>query len=90
MPGRTKTKKLSATQESELHFRVLDILNNSEDALTIDEIKSRDMVLSPMTSQKITRVLGYLTEMGFVRKGKSKRQNRMVYKAVSKMEEQGY
>jgi Fe2+ or Zn2+ uptake regulation protein len=88
MPG--VTRRISTTQENELRLRVLDILNDADDAMTIADIQSRDMVLQPMTSQKLTHVLAYLVEMGFVRKAKSKHLNRMVYKAVSKMEEQGY
>lgn len=91
MPGRTRTTtKYSTVQEGEFRFRVLDVLNNSEEALTIDEIKSQDMILQPLTTQKLSRVLGNLIEMGLVRKAKSRRMNRMVYKAVAKMVEQGY
>jgi hypothetical protein len=89
MPGRTRTQ-VSTTLEGDFRIRTLDILNNSDDGLTIDQIKQRDMVLSPLTSQKMARVLGYLVEMGFVKKAKSRSTGRMVYKAVSKMEEQGY
>ncbi|MCM1324791.1 MAG: hypothetical protein NC218_11805 [Acetobacter sp.] len=88
MPGRTT--KYTAKTNSELEFRVLDILNTTKQAMTIDQIKQHDMVLAPHTSQKLARVLAKLIEMGFVRKGKSKRLNRMLYKAVSAMEEEGY
>lgn len=90
MPGRVSKTKYSTVQEGEFRFRVLDILNNSDEALTIDEIKSQDMILQPLTSQKLSRVLGHLIEMGLVKKAKSKKMNRMVYKAVTKMIEQGY
>lgn len=91
MPGRTRTAtKYSTVQEGEFRFRVLDVLNNSEEALTIDEIKSQDMILQPLTTQKLSRVLSHLIEMGLVRKAKSRHMNRMVYKAVAKMVEQGY
>lgn len=90
MPGRVSKTKYSVVQEGEFRFRVLDILNNSDEALTIDEIKSQDMILQPLTSQKLSRVLGHLIEMGLVKKAKSKKMNRMVYKAVTKMIEQGY
>ena len=89
MPGRVR--KYTPTQEGEFKIRVLDILNNSETSLTIDEIKAQDpIVLGPVTSQKLSRVLGSLIEMGLAKKSKSKSMNRMVYKAVSKMIEQGY
>lgn len=90
MPGRVKVRKMSATQESEIRMRTLAVLLDSDEALTTDQIKSRDIVLAPITSQKMSRILNYLLEMGFVRKAKSKVSGRMVYKAVSKMQEQGY
>jgi Fe2+ or Zn2+ uptake regulation protein len=89
MPGRVSSKRYSAVQEGEFRVRVIDILNNSDEALTIEEIKNQDMILSPLTSQKLSRVLGYLVQMGLVKKAKAK-SGRMVYKAVSKMIEQGY
>lgn len=89
MPGRTRTK-LSVEKEGELRMRTLDVLANSQEAITIDEIKSRDFVLSPISTQKMSRVLAHLIEMGLVRKAKSKSLGRMVYKSVAVMIEQGY
>ena len=71
-------------------MRILGILNESEEAMTIDEIKSRDMILQPLTSQKMARLICNLIDMGFVRRGKSKSLGRMVYKAVAVMVRQGY
>lgn len=89
MPGRKR--KYTAEQEGRFKICILDILNNSEESLTIDEIKAQNpMVLGTVTSQKLSRVLGNLIEMGLAKKSKSKSTNRMVYKAVSKMIEQGY
>ncbi len=88
MPG--KTAKYNARTNAELELRVLDILNTTKQAMTIDQIKQQDMILAPHTSQKLARILGKLIEMGFVRKGKSRSLNRMLYKAVSAMEEEGY
>lgn len=88
MPGRVK--KTSPAKEGEYRMRTLDVLNSVEEALTTDQIKNRDFILSSLTTQKMSRILGYLIEMGFVRKSKSKSSGRMMYKAVSKMEEQGY
>lgn len=88
MPGRVS--RYSAQTNSELEFRVFDVLNTTKQAMTIDQIKQEDLMLMPHTSQKLTRVLSRLIEMGLVRKGKSKRLNRMLYKAVSAMEEEGY
>lgn len=90
MPGRSTGRKMSVEKEGELRMRTLSILADSDVALTIDEIKSRDFILAPITTQKMARVIGHLIEMGLVRKVKSKSLGRMVYKAVSKMVEQGY
>ena len=90
MPGRSTGRTMSVEKEGELRMRTLNILADSDEALTIDEIKSRDFILAPITTQKMARVIGHLIEMGLVRKAKSKSLGRMVYKAVSKMVEQGY
>lgn len=90
MPGRTKVRKFSAAQEGEFRMRVLDILSNSDNALSIEEIQRKDMILQGLSGQKMSRVLNYLVEMGFVRKAKSKTLGRMVYKSISVMAEQGY
>ena len=90
MPGRTRTRKLSAAKEGELKLRVLDVLNNSDDAMTLDDIKASDITLAGLTTQKLSRVIGNLAEMGLVRKSRSKSLGRMVYKTVAKMIEQGY
>lgn len=71
-------------------MRILSILNESEEAMTIDQIKSQDMILQPLTSQKMARLISNLIEMGLVRKDRSKSLGRMVYKAVAVMVRQGY
>ncbi len=84
-------RKYTAEQESEFRFRILDILNEQEEAIDINEIKSQaPMLLGHLSYQKMSRILNYLIEMGLVRKAKYKATNRMVYKSVSKMTEQGY
>lgn len=90
MPGRTKARKISPQKESEFRMRILGVLAASEEALTIDDIKVRDFTLQGLSTQKMARILGYLIEIGFVRKAKSKSLGRMVYKSVSVMAEQGY
>ena len=42
------------------------------------------------TPQKMARILGHLIEMGNVVKAKSKSKNRMVYKSLAVMRDQGY
>ncbi len=91
MPGRTTARKYTPAQEGAFRVEIIDILSCSEDAMTIEEIQLQSpMVLGGATSQKLSRVLSNLIEMGLVRKTRSKQKNRMVYKAVSKMIEQGY
>lgn len=90
MPGKVRVHRLSSEKEGEYKMRILSILNESEEAMTIDQIKSQDMILQPLTSQKMARLISNLIEMGLVRKGKSKSLGRMVYKAVAVMVRQGY
>ncbi len=90
MPGRVRVHRTSPEKEGEYKMRILGILNESEEAMTIDEIKSRDMILQPLTSQKMARLICNLIDMGFVKRGKSKSLGRMVYKAVAVMVRQGY
>lgn len=90
MPGRVRVHRPSPEKEGEYKIRILSILNESEEAMTIDKIKSQDMILQPLTSQKMARLISNLIEMGLVRKGKSKSLGRMVYKAVAVMIRQGY
>lgn len=91
MPGRTRTRKMSAVKEGEMKLRILDVLNSSDEAMTLDEIQASDPIFfAGITPQKISRVIGSLIEFGLVRKSRSKALGRMVYKTVSKMIEQGY
>jgi predicted transcriptional regulator len=87
---RFQRSKYSKDLNSELNFRVLDILANSQEAMNIDQIKNEDMILKDITSQKMARVLGNLNDMGLVAKAKSKSTNRMMYKSVGVMRAQGY
>lgn len=83
--------KLSAEKQGELKLAMITILKDSDDALTIEQIKNHNpLLLSAYTTQRLARILNSLVDMGLVRKAKSKGQGRMVYKSVSKMVEQGY
>lgn len=90
MPG--KTRKYNAKTDAELKMRVLAVLDEADDSImpTLDWIKQQDMILSPHSTQKLSRILGSLVDMGLVRKGKSKSLGRMVYRLTSKMREAGY
>ena len=91
MPGRTS--KYNKAKDGELKMRVLDVLDHASSGVnpTLDWIKQQDpMGLGPHSTQKLSRILGSLVEMGLVQKGKSKSLNRMVYRLTSKMREDGY
>ena len=67
----------------------LDVLADSQQALTITDICSRRASLVNQTTQKMSRCLNDLVEMGVVKKAKNK-AGRMVYMATSQLENQGY
>lgn len=85
-----KTSKYTTTQNGEFTTRCIDVLENSPEALTIDQIKQQDMVLNTLTTQKISRILSHMAEMGFIKKCKDRTSGRMVYKSVAVMAAQGY
>lgn len=89
MPGRSRTT-VRPEVNADYKFRILDVLNNSDDAMTLDEIRMEDMILRPLSNQKISRLISDLIDFGLVQKGKSKSFGRMLYKATAKMQEQGY
>jgi DNA-binding transcriptional regulator GbsR (MarR family) len=47
------------------------------------------MTLHGRSSQKMARVLSELNKMGLVRKAQSRSRKKMIYMAVSQLEEQG-
>ena len=71
-------------------MRLIDVLASSPEALSMKQMKAEDMFLSNLTTQKMSRELNHLVEMGLVRKAQSKKDKCMVYKAVSVMLAQGY
>ena len=89
MPSYVKSK-YSTDFSSELRVRALSVLADSPTPMTIDEICHADTSLVGITTQKMARSLNELVEAGFVMKTKSKAKNKMVYAAVSQLEEQGY
>lgn len=88
MPGRKSGA--TAAQNQMYEFETLSVLSESPVALTIPEICAKSMTISGLTPQKMARILSNLVNMGLVRKSMSKAKgNRMVYIAVSQLEEQG-
>ena len=90
MPGRKS--KYTAELNGQLKMRVLSVLDNASDGVnpTLDWIRQQDMMLMPHTTQKLSRILGNLVDMGLVVKSKSKSLGKMVYRLKSKMEDDGY
>ncbi len=90
MPGRTT--KYKPEVDADLKLRIIGVLDNASDNIlpTLDWIKSQDMVLAPLSTQKLSRLLGSLVDLGMVRKGKSKSLGRMVYRLTAKMKADGY
>lgn len=85
MPGRTS--KYSARTNGMLKLATIDVLNTYPQAMTISDICVRDMTLTGQTTQKMSRILNELVEMGIVRKAKSKKKKRMVYMATCHLDE---
>ena len=85
-----KKSKYSAEYNSEMTVRFMDALCQAQEAVTIDQLKCYDMCLTDVTNQKAARILNNLVEMGIAVKGKNKVNNRVTYKAIGTMIEQGY
>lgn len=89
MPGRYRNTTRPEVN-ADYKFRILDVLNNAQDAITLDEIRMDDIILRPLSNQKISRLISELIDFGLVQKGKSKSLGRMVYKTTARMQEEGY
>ena len=90
MPAYKKTAKYNKQQTAIMEGEILYIISHSSEAITIDEMRAQSFTLADVSTQKIARILTKLIEMGMVIKAKSKSKNKMVYKSVAIMEEQGY
>ena len=91
MPGVVR-RHSGVKTDGELKMRVIAVLDEAteSDIPTLDWIKEHDFVLAPYSTQKLSRILGQLSAMGIVQKGKSKSLGRMVYRLTSKMQQEGY
>lgn len=83
------SSKYSQEQNSEFAVRAMTVLNENEEALTIDQIRNSDLMLLNVTPQKMAKVLNEMVESGFVQKTKNK-SGKMIYKSVAAMVSQGY
>lgn len=88
MPGRSSAYSKSMTND--ITMRVLAVLMDNSQPMTISEICEKDICLCGLTSQKVTRSLTRLCDAGLVMKSKSRSKNRMVYINAAVLEEQGY
>ena len=90
MPARRSGSKYSKTMNNDIILRIIDVLHHNLRPMTISEICEQDFILKGITSQKMSRVLTDLCNMGIAMKAKSKKLNRMVYVSTEVLEEQGY
>ncbi len=88
MPG--TSSKYKPQQTAEWEGEIMVILAESENAMTIDEIKLHSINLTNVTTAKMARILSHLIEIGMVKKSQSKSKGRMVYKSTAIMKKQGY
>ena len=84
-----KSKKYSAQQDAIIEGCAMVKLAEATDPLTLDEIIRGEPLLAGVTTQKLARVMMKFVDMGFVVKSK-RRDGKMVYKTVARMEEEGY
>lgn len=84
-----KKSKYSKQKNSELEFDTLDaLMKYPGEYLTIEGIKaSNGYSLGGITTQKMSRILSKLSDMGLVRKKKEK--TTMTYTALAVMEDDG-
>lgn len=90
MPG--KRSMYTPRVDGELKMRVISALKLADDSVmpTIEWIKEQDFMLMPHSSQKLSRILGSLVDMGVVKKAKSRSLGKMVYRLTEKMADDGY
>ena len=84
-----RKSKYTKEQTQMMTIEALDVLAESETALTISEICVRRPSLVGQTNQKMARCLNELVAMGMVKKTKSK-SGRMLYMSMAQLQRQGY
>lgn len=81
--------KYSAAQTMQWRVAAMCVLDDATEALTCEEIRTRDLALVDVTPQKMARILNELVEGGFAAKTKGK-DGRMRYKSIGVLIDQGY
>ena len=84
-----KSNKYSAQKDAVIEDCAMVKHAEASDALTLDEIICGEPLLAGVSTQKLARVMMKFVDMGFVVKSK-RRDGKMIYKTVAKMEEEGY
>lgn len=85
-----KKSKYSANYNAEMKVALMEALCQAKESVNIDQLKCYDIKLVDMTNQKAARLLNEMVEMGLAVKGREKGTNRVTYKAIGVMLEQGY
>ena len=88
MPGR-KTSGTDKARNQMYEFETLEVLSHATNAMTISDICANSFTLNGLSTPKMAHILKALVDMGLVKKTQSKSKKRMVYIAVSQLEEQG-
>lgn len=84
-----KRSKYSVQQTQCWSVAAMSVLSEAQEALTCEQIKRSDLLLTDVTPQKLSRILSELVTNGFVTKTKG-RDGRMRYKSIAVLQEQGY
>lgn len=87
MPAYKKTSKYSEEDNQRLHVTLMMVLDEAERALSTAEIQNSDISLKNFTTQKISRELNELSEMGIVKKLKPKGSSVFKYMTMENFEE---
>lgn len=85
-----KKSKYSADYNAKMKVALMEALCECKESVNIDQLKSCSIELANITTQKAARLLNEMVEMGLAVKGREKSSNRVTYKAVGVMLEQGY
>ncbi len=84
-----KKSKYTPAQNQEWMMVAYNVLCESSESMTNEEIRHTDLSLTYVTQQKMSRLLNQLVEDGYILKSKG-RDGRTRYKAVEVLVSQGY
>ena len=77
MRGRSK---YTAEQNSQLKVAAMEVLAESQEYMTIEQICHANLTLVGVTTQKMARILNEMAEQGVIIKSKLKSSSKMTYK----------